>query len=188
MSHVASQKTEPGMPMYQDVACMQQAAEMLGGELVHKKTYTWWGRSVGDYPLPEGVKAEDLGKNAEWVFRLSETTRAALSKKHGQAPYEIGFVVDPNNPGCFIPMLDEFLGGYGLLDVVGRSTEDGIMCPRFKQYYDMCCDAAAAREVGDSIEIMNLKQAHERYPDHFQKTTDVQTWVSIADTKQRIGV
>lgn len=27
-----------------------------------KTTYKWYGRHVGDYPLPEGIKKEDLGK------------------------------------------------------------------------------------------------------------------------------
>ena len=37
--------------------------EELGGELIRgKKSYKWWGRFEGDYPLPEGVRQEDLGK------------------------------------------------------------------------------------------------------------------------------
>ena len=29
---------------------------------MNAKSYKWYGRNVGDYPLPEGVKASDLGK------------------------------------------------------------------------------------------------------------------------------
>lgn len=39
-----------------------------------KKEYNWWGRHVGDYPLPEGMTVEEMGKcdhvikvpGAEW--------------------------------------------------------------------------------------------------------------------------
>jgi len=46
-----------------DLKTLANTAKRLGGELrIGQLTYKWYGRNVGDYPLPEGVKASDLGK------------------------------------------------------------------------------------------------------------------------------
>lgn len=59
MSHVVQIKSVPVL----NLEALEAAAVELGGTLVrNKKTYNWFGRSVGDYKLPEGMKAEDLGK------------------------------------------------------------------------------------------------------------------------------
>lgn len=58
MSHVVSIKTE-----MKDVAAIRATCAELGLTFCeNQKKYSWWGRSVGDYPLPIGFKAEDLGK------------------------------------------------------------------------------------------------------------------------------
>lgn len=59
MSHVAQIKTVPVL----DIEALESAALELGGTLIrNKKTYNWFGRSVGDYKLPAGMTADDLGK------------------------------------------------------------------------------------------------------------------------------
>jgi len=46
-----------------DLKVLAATVKRMNGELIlNKKTYRWYGHNVGDYPLPEGVKAEDLGK------------------------------------------------------------------------------------------------------------------------------
>jgi hypothetical protein len=61
---------------------LKAAAEKLGLEFrENQKTYKWWGRSVGDYPLPEGFKAEDLGKCDH-----------AICAPNNPGAYEIGVV------------------------------------------------------------------------------------------------
>jgi hypothetical protein len=50
----------------------------------------------------------------------------------------------------------------------------------------MCCDALAAREAGDAIEFMNLRDAGIKYPMHFAQSEDETTWVSIVDTEGRV--
>jgi hypothetical protein len=46
-----------------DLKTLAMTAKRLGGELkLNQKTYKWFGRNVGDYPLPEGIKESDLGK------------------------------------------------------------------------------------------------------------------------------
>ena len=185
-----------GKPLFSDLACLQQAAEMLGCRLVKRNTYRWYGRSVGDYPLPAGMKASDLGKNAAYVIELNEETKARVRKNHGEEPYDVGLVEDPANPGTYLPMYDHFCGGYGVDEVMGAPIFDpkdyrivDTMLPKLVQYYHMCCDAAAAREVGDTIDLLTLKDACQKYPHLFNEpSTDEATWVSVTDTTSRLGV
>lgn len=58
MSHVA--KIELEINSLED---LREACRQLGFTFCeNQKTYAWYGRSVGDYPLPEGFTVEDLGK------------------------------------------------------------------------------------------------------------------------------
>jgi len=58
MSHITEATAE-----VTDLECLKEAAQDLGGKLhENQKTHKWWGRWVGDAPLPAGVKEEDLGK------------------------------------------------------------------------------------------------------------------------------
>jgi hypothetical protein len=58
MSHIASIDIT-----ITDLAALQAAARELGALWVEgKKTYNWFGQSVGDYPLPTGMTVEQLGK------------------------------------------------------------------------------------------------------------------------------
>ncbi len=45
-----------------DLDCLVKACKDLGFELRESKTYRWYGRWVGDTPLPPGATVEDLGK------------------------------------------------------------------------------------------------------------------------------
>lgn len=58
MSHVS--KIELEIRSLQD---LKTACRSLGLEFKeHQKTYAWFGRFMGDYPLPENITKEDLGK------------------------------------------------------------------------------------------------------------------------------
>lgn len=58
MSHIESVNV-----VITDLTALKAACTRLGVEfLENKKTYNWFGRSVGDYPIPNGFAAEDLGK------------------------------------------------------------------------------------------------------------------------------
>lgn len=189
MSHVASQETKPGEPMFADLEALKLAAEMCGCEVVKQKTYHWYMRHVGDYPVPKGMKVADLGKNAEYVVRIKPENY----KKFGVGnPYELGLVADPNNPGCLTPVYDFYMGGNGLDKAVGSPLFEGhdttkvkMLCPQLKQKYDMACDALAAKASGDHIEFLSLKDAAVKYPAMFPKTDDEVTFVSVA-TGQRL--
>lgn len=173
--------------MFADLEALRAACAMLGLEVVEQRTYRWYGTSVGDYPLPAGMKAGELGRNATYVIRFNEEMR----KKHPQA-YEVGLIADPNNPGAFVPLYDYWNSGYGINTAVGAPLLEAdrktvkMLCPRLKQHYDMCCDALAAKQAGDSIEFLTLADAHRKYPQQFPASTDAETWVSVVDPTHRV--
>lgn len=75
MSHVATIELE-----VKDLDALEAAAKRLGMELRRgQTTYEWWGRSEGDYPIPEGFTADDLGKCEHALH-------------HPGADYEIGII------------------------------------------------------------------------------------------------
>ena len=58
MSHVATISVE-----IKDLDALDAACKRIGCTLVRgQRTYAWYGHHVGDYPLPEGFAASDLGK------------------------------------------------------------------------------------------------------------------------------
>ena len=58
MSHIS--KIELVIHSLED---LKDACRQLGFEFIkNQKTFKWYGRWVGDTPLPEGVKIEDIGK------------------------------------------------------------------------------------------------------------------------------
>jgi hypothetical protein len=186
------QTTKAGEPLFVDLECLVKAAELKGFVKVDTNEYKWWGRSVGDYPTPPGVRTEDIGKNALFVLRMNDEKLATARSKYGEA-YEIGVIADPNNPGCYTVMYDFYNSGYGIDDLVGAPARDqngaiNLLCPQLKQAYDMVCDAHAAAESGDKISFMTMREAHAQHPDVFPASTDETTWVSVVDTENRVGV
>jgi hypothetical protein len=95
MSHVAKIEME-----IKDLAALEDAA---------KRTYKWYGYSVGDYPLPEGFTKEDLGK-CEHALRIPGNNRA----------YEVGVVARRDGRPGYTLLWDFWSGGYGLVDKVGK--------------------------------------------------------------------
>jgi len=69
------------------------AAELLGGVLLKKGTYVWYGRHVGDYPMPAGFTKEMLGK-CDYAIQFPGIT------------YEVGLAKDPTKPGSLTPLYD----------------------------------------------------------------------------------
>jgi hypothetical protein len=57
MSHIAKIELE-----IKSLDALIKACQRLGFEFVRdQKKYTWYGRWVGDYPLPEGIAKDQLG-------------------------------------------------------------------------------------------------------------------------------
>lgn len=112
-----------------DLTALKGAVKELGAEWREgQKTYQWYGRSVGDYPLPDGFTAKDLGK-CEHAIRLAGTE------------YEIGVV--PKKQGGGYTLLYDFWGpGQRLKSHFG----DGLT--KLKQMYGVHKATAAARAKG----------------------------------------
>ncbi len=87
-----------------DLEALKDACKAMGVEFVaNKKTYNWYGRSVGDYPLPKGFTREELG-TCEHVIRVPGVR------------YEIGLAKARTETG-------EPVKGFTMLyDFYGRST------------------------------------------------------------------
>lgn len=114
MSHVAKVDIE-----VKDLAALKNACSALGLELVEgQKQYRWFGRSVGDYPLPAGFTKDDLGK-CDHAIRIPGNARA----------YEIGVVARKDGKAGFHLLWDSWLGGYGMQNRVGQG------CKTLKQHY-----------------------------------------------------
>lgn len=112
MSHVTTIKIE-----IKDLEALRLACEKIG--LVFKegqKTYKWFGRHVGDYPIPAGFTKNDLGR----------CDHALAVKGAKSNTYEIGVVA---KDGAYVLMWDFWAGGYGLEAVVGKD------CKTLKQAY-----------------------------------------------------
>lgn len=191
MSHVALQKTKAGEPVFVDIEALRIAAERIGLVMEKRSNYAWWGQSVGDYPLPAGWTAADIGNNATYVLSLPKE-KAAKFASWGRGPFEIGIIADPENPGCWSPCYDFFNGGYGLDELVGAPVyndkgELEVLAPLLIQRYQMVADEMAAAEAGDNITFMSTKEAHMRYPDVFTKEGNDRDFVSVVDTGERVG-
>ncbi len=82
---------------------------MLGFNFIeNQKTYQWYGRWVGDSPLPEGIALEDLGK-CDHAIRIQDCA------------YEIGIV---KKGAKYILLWDSWHTG-GLEQKIGK--EAGIL-------------------------------------------------------------
>jgi hypothetical protein len=172
--------------MFANLHALKLAAEMCNGRIVERNTYHWYQTHVGDYPLPEGVKKEDLGHNAKYVFEIPPENYEALGIT--RKPYDLGLMEDVNNPGCLVPIYDFYNKGYGLETAIGSplfadkdKTQIIMLCPSLKQRYDMACDILAAKACGDCIDVLPLAEAREKYPDieFASQPNSADTWVSV---------
>lgn len=104
MSHVADIELD-----INDLSCLKEAAKSLGLEFVEQTTYKWFGRHVGDYPLPKGFAREDLGK-CKYALRLPGDSKA----------YEVGVVERKDGKPGYQLLWDFWAGGYGLEKAIGK--------------------------------------------------------------------
>jgi hypothetical protein len=139
MSHVATIDLE-----IKDLDALREAAAAIGLEFVAGQTsYRWYGQSVGDYPLPDGFTASDLGK-------CEHALRIPLDQQHpdpnfGMMPYEIGVVKRRDGRPGFTLLWDFWNRGCGLEDRVGAN------CNRLKQEYALAVAKRQARKQGFSV-------------------------------------
>src|SRR5271157_1141636 len=100
MSHVTTIDLQ-----IKDLEALKAACARLGYEFkVGETTYKWWGHWIGDYPLPQGFKVEDLGKCTHAI-------------RVPGADYEIGVVVREGK----IDLLWDFWRAGGLKEKIGAN-------------------------------------------------------------------
>jgi len=101
MSHLAKIELE-----IKDLAALRAAVQNLGYEFrENQTTYAWYGRWVGDSPLPDGVSQEELGKCSH-AIRVPGCS------------YEIGIV----RKGPNYVLLWDFWHAGGLSKVIGNNA------------------------------------------------------------------
>ena len=103
MSHVTTITIE-----IRDLDAVREICKDLGLEFKeNQKTYRWYGRHIGDYPLPEGISKSQLGR----------CDHALAVKGAGRETYEVGLVKQGDK---WVPLWDFWQGGYGLEACVGK--------------------------------------------------------------------
>lgn len=191
MSHITSLQQSITI---NNLAALKRAIEEFCPQLefvAGQTHYRTWkdnhqGRLVGDWPLPEGMTAEEIGENAVHVIRVKEEYLQArrLQRGDASAPYEIGVVPHPEKPGEYLLMTDWYSQGNGLLKCQGVGARHTTRDPQTHKtvesafedlymHYRMMEDQIDAERVGDQIQF-------ERLPDG--------TWKSVTNTQARMGV
>ena len=100
-----------------DLKTLANTCKRMGGELkLNQKTYKWFGRNVGDYPLPEGIEVKDLGKCEHAI-------------KFPGINYEVGVIKSRNQAGAYELLWDfwdgqlkEKMGGSKAVDFIQHYT------------------------------------------------------------------
>jgi hypothetical protein len=127
MSHIATVDLH-----ITDLAALKAACETLGLEFHEgQQTFRWYGRIVGDYPLPEGFTASEMG-----------TCEHAIGLKDNAQAYQLGVVGRRDGKPGYLLMYDNWRGGFGLEDVIGKAAG------KLKQQYAAQVAASQARKQG----------------------------------------
>ena len=112
-----------------DLKTLANTAKRLGGELkFNQKEYKWYGRNVGDYPLPEGVQVSDLGKCEHAI-------------KFPGINYEVGVIKSKTQKGAYSLLWDFFDGSL-------KNKMGGSKAITFIQHYTMEKTKIAAMQKG----------------------------------------
>lgn len=124
MSHVTRISVE-----VKDLDTLEAACKRIGCELIRdKRTYAWYGRSVGNTALPEGFTEADLGK-CDHAIRVPG------------APYEVGVVSRRDGRHGYTLLWDSWVNG-------GLERELGADAGRLVQAYGAEATTRAARRQG----------------------------------------
>jgi hypothetical protein len=106
------------------VEALVKSCQRLGTlELVEGKTYKWFGQSVGDYPLPVGFTAADMGK-CDFVIRVTDSALEAAGLSRDNV-YEVGVVRRRDGKPGYMLMYDFWNNGYGLMPFLSGKSRNG---------------------------------------------------------------
>lgn len=124
MSHVAKIEIE-----IKDLEALKAAAARIGCRFVpHQRSYRWYGTHVGDYPLPDGFAASDLGRCEHAIFVPGASYEVGVCRRRDGKP---GYT-----------LLWDFWGGGGLEKQLGPNGQ------RLIQAYGIEAAKRAARRAG----------------------------------------
>jgi hypothetical protein len=131
LSHISRIELE-----IRDLQSLKDACKKLGFQFMDgQKRYLWYGKWVGNQPLPDGISEEDLGKCSHAV-RVPE------------AVYEIGVVKKDNS---YLLLWDSWIGG-GLTKAIGKDA--GIL----KQAYAVESVKKEVRKKGYRLTEKRIKK------------------------------
>lgn len=132
MSHVATIEIQ-----LKDLDALDAACRRVGIEFLRDKpTFAWFGTHVGDYPLPAGFTAEDMGR-CEHAIRVPGAT------------YEIGVVRRRDGQPGYTLLWDFWASG-GLTS--GEALERiGVGGRKLVQAYGVEVATRAARRQGYTV-------------------------------------
>jgi hypothetical protein len=92
---------------------LKKACKKLGFQFMEgQKTYQWFGRYMGDWPLPDGYTREELGA-CEHAIKVPG------------AAYEVGVIKSRQKPGSY-ELIWDFWSGGGLVPILGTEGENLI--------------------------------------------------------------
>ena len=132
MSHVSKIEVE-----ITNLETLKKACKNLGLEFKdNQKTYAWYGKHIGDYPLPEGFTVDDVGKCDH-----------AISVPN--AEYELGVVKNKNKAGY--SLLWDFWRGGSLEERLGRNAW------KLVQEYTIQQGIYSAKLEGHTYKVEELK-------------------------------
>lgn len=165
MSHVATISLE-----IKNLDDLEAACNRLGLELVRgKESYRWFGRSVGDHPLPEGFTVDDLGK-CDHAIRIPQSVTGA------DRAYEIGVVKRRDGKPGWTLLWDFWNGGkshfatgndyddrsertdFTINNGPGLESIVGANASKLKQAYGIAAATRAARAKG--FRVAERKQSN----------------------------
>ena len=107
MSHIATVDVH-----ITDLAALKAACAALGLEFREgKQSFRWYGKVVGDAPLPAGFTAAEMGQ-----------CESAISLRDNPQAYEVGVVKRRDGKPGYTLMYDNWHGGFGLEAVIGAQA------------------------------------------------------------------
>jgi len=128
-----------------DLKTLANTAKRLGGELkFNQKTYEWFGRNMGDYPLPVGISEHDLGKCEHAI-------------KFPGIKYEVGVIKSKTQKGAYSLLWDFW-------DKKLKEKMGGSRAISFIQHYTMEKTQQAAMSKGKLCResVIKTKQGEKR--------------------------
>ena len=131
MSHISKIEL-----VIQSMDDLKEACQKLGFEFVkNQKTFKWYGRWVGDTPLPKGIKTEDIGK-CDHAVRVPG------------CDYEVGVIRRSDH---YMLLWDYYYAG-GLVEKIGPDAG------KLKQAYTVSRVRREARRKGYRIREKKIDQ------------------------------